>query len=558
VATFSTLITSPLSEPGAVLQQLGKYELLQIIGTGGMGSVYRARLQGPGGAAKEVALKLVHSHLSCDRNFVLMFLDEMRVAMAMAHRNIVQTFDAGEADGHQFMVMELVDGCSLRDLLRPGGGPEAMPLDVALFIAMEVSAALGYAHGFQPPGGGAAGVIHRDVSPANILLSAQGDVKLADFGVAKVAGGLHVTGVHSIKGKLAYMAPEQASGLVEPRSDIFALGAVLYRMVAGAPVRKVLDLEAVRLGIGALPPPSSLRPDLPPSLDSAIMGCLSTDPAARPASAEELRRALAEEAFRLQLEGGDLDPHARLQAFIAAAAQRAPSDAGRAGKLGALLLREAGALATDHGETSALAPTIIDTPSPTLTTTVHDASQPASPAPPPAIIDPEPPTGSLELAPPVAPRRWLWLLLGAALLGGISVGVAVSWRRPSGAEGGDVARLPDAGRRPPPDARRPDAPAPRADAAPLDRTVAPDQASPATERPVAVHHPRPATLDLNSIPWSQVLIDGRHRGHTPLQGLLLRPGRHVLRLVNSERGLSREIPLTVRAGQRLRKVIELK
>ena len=154
------------------VRHLGKYELLSRIGEGGMATVYRARMHGPAHASRDVALKLIHPHLARLEDFVLMFLDEMRMAMALTHRNIVQTFDAGVVEGRYFMVMELVEGGSLRELLRRILGKEPIPLDVILFIGMEICSALDHAHNARSLSqDGPGGVVHRDVSPSNILLS---------------------------------------------------------------------------------------------------------------------------------------------------------------------------------------------------------------------------------------------------------------------------------------------------------------------------------------------------------------------------------------------------
>ncbi len=304
-----------LNSPG---RQIGRYELLEILGSGGMAEVYRARLSGPGRASKPVALKLIRPQLANDGQFVLMFLDELRIALALSHRNIVQTFDGGEADGHYFLVMELVQGPSLAGLLKELPPDTYLPPDLALFIAAEICAALDHAHGYvfddpQQP----TGVMHRDVSPGNILLSDQGDVKLTDFGVAKATGRIVVTMTDLVKGKLTYMSPEQARGTVTPVSDLYSLGAVLYEMLTRRPIRRTATLEEARIGHLQVPPLRKLRPELSPALEEVVMQCLSTDPALRPASARVLLQFLSEESRRIPLEEAHpLDPRMRLHAFL--------------------------------------------------------------------------------------------------------------------------------------------------------------------------------------------------------------------------------------------------
>jgi serine/threonine-protein kinase len=287
-------------------RQIDRYEILSPIGEGGMAAVYHARFTAPGGASKQVALKLIHPHLSQEPELVRMFLDEMRVAMAMSHRNIVQTFDAGRYRDRYYLVMELMNRGSL-------SGVQPIPLDVAVLVAMEVCAGLDYAHSFR-----AEPVIHRDVSPANILLSDQGDVKLADFGVAKVRGRLSVTTTGVVKGKLRYMAPEQARGEVDRRSDLFSLGAVLYSLVAGTPLRPNPSLEQARYGVDRVEFPPGRSEAIPIGLQRVIARCLDRELERRPESAAELRTLLGRELELIQLKlGTGGDPLTRLRGFFA-------------------------------------------------------------------------------------------------------------------------------------------------------------------------------------------------------------------------------------------------
>lgn len=522
---------------------IGRYEVLTTIGSGGMGSVYRARMQGPAGAAKEVALKLIHQHLAEHEDLRLMFLDEMRVAMALSHRNIVQAFDAGEIDGQYFFVMELVQGGSVRTMLDCHGG-KPVPPDIALFIAREVAAALDYAHRFEPAGAGLPrGVIHRDVSPSNILLSTEGDVKLADFGVAKAAGRLYVTQVNLVRGKYKYMAPEQAGGQAGPASDLYALGAVLYEMLTGAQVRPSGTPDPTLL-TRRPPPPSTARPGLPRSLDALVLACLEPEPARRPASAAELHRAIAAESFRLQVSStAASDPHVRLQRFLRALAPgpAVSSSESAPARLARAVLAEARAVATDPELEPGIA---LDSAAGTLA----DAPTAIAPA-----------AGGQ----PRAPRRRLGLLAPLALL---LVSVGVIWAIASQDEelpaAEPVARPLDLGSdRPPadaapsPDRREPDLPRVSPD---LTR-IAPDLRAPrapvrepALPRPVAT-----GTVDINAIPWARVFIDDRPRGETPLEGLRLRAGLHRIRLVSAERGLSRTYTLRVIPGGHVTRVYRL-
>jgi serine/threonine protein kinase len=313
VSESPSMATAPIQQLGGA-ERIGKYEILSEIGRGGMSAVYRARMVGPGQASKTVALKLFDPALSVDRDLPLMFLDEMRITMSMTHRNIVQTFDAGEQGDLLYLVMELVQGCSLRALLDSAPN-QPLPLDIVAFIAMEVAAALDYAHNHQPAPNEQRGVIHRDISPSNILLSTEGDVRLADFGVAKAAGRLSITVIDAIKGKLAYMSPEQARGQALAASDLFSLGAVVYEAITGRSIRQTVTLDAVRDYAGPTLPLPLAHGENASQLAALTHSCLSARPHQRPESAMALRRLLQQTHARLA-PPEEPDPHARLKHYL--------------------------------------------------------------------------------------------------------------------------------------------------------------------------------------------------------------------------------------------------
>jgi eukaryotic-like serine/threonine-protein kinase len=536
-------------------QQVDKYEVLSLIGEGGMASVFAARLRAPGGASKQVALKLIHPHLSEEPAFVGLFLNEMRVAMALSHRNIVQTFDAGKGGESYYLVMELMDGGSLSRLLHARSrAAELLPLDIVLFIATEVCAALEYAHGFQPEGGGPRGVVHRDVSPSNILLSAQGDVKLADFGVAKAAGRLTSSYGGLVKGKLTYMAPEQARGQVEPASDLFALGAVLYGMVAGAPLRTRPSLAEVRRAAAEGALPSGCRPEVSRSLEQIIVQCLSREPAQRPRSAAELRQRLAEEqewVRRRQSPGRD--PHARLREFLDVGAGAAAASAGGQAQLVADAIRQAAlAVPTQVGR------------SPGAAAAATTAGAPPPPAK--ARLRPSPSATQAGRA-----RRQLGLVLVALGLMALA-GVILWWviRTPPATEalvlsGAEAVAADGAAAAAGAEAR-----GTTHDAGPP--SAAPDAAPASTGRTdEKVGQPRPrkrpnkrarrrrgaGRLDLNASPWAKVYLGRRYLGETPLQGVYLPAGRHRLRLVNPLKRLSTGVTVRIQAGRTTRRSVRL-
>jgi tRNA A-37 threonylcarbamoyl transferase component Bud32 len=274
--------------------RLGRYTVVRRIGSGGMAELYLGRLDGPDGFLKPVALKLMHPHLSDDRHFARMFLKEARIAAALEHPAIVQVLDVGEFGGEYFMALEYVHGKDLRRFLADLRGTP-MALGAALRVVLEVGRALHYAHHLRDSGGRALAIVHRDVSPSNVLVSYQGVAKLADFGVAKVTEQQTATVSGSLKGKLGYMSPEQClQEHVDARSDVFSLGVVLYEATTGRrafradqPVtvmNKVIDGQWV--------PPVKFVPDYPPKLHEILARALEVDVEKRWPSAEALCEAL--------------------------------------------------------------------------------------------------------------------------------------------------------------------------------------------------------------------------------------------------------------------------
>jgi serine/threonine protein kinase len=529
----------------AIGRGFGKYELLGTIGGGGMATVYRACLRGPAGAARPVALKLIHAHLSQEQSFVRMFLDETRVAMALSHRNIVQTFDAGVVGGRHYLAMELVSGLSLREVFRRLPKRSRIPVDVALFVAMEVCSALAHAHGFRPELTGQPGaVIHRDVSPSNILLSVEGDVRLVDFGVARARDQLSAqTTSGVVKGKLCYMAPEQARGRAEPRSDLFAVGVVLYEMLSGRVFRNAASLEEV-FNPPSIVPLHVVRPETPLALEQLVLRTVASDPTARPASAEELRAALAQELLRLQLKDGRADSHARLREFLASLPEEEKNP--QAERLAEAMIREA--LEVAPGDTPLIDRVV------TRPTSEETLTQRSRPPPAPAAT-------ASETTVPRTPR-WPFLLAAIGLLLAGGAGTAFWLSRsgePSALTGGvTVWTAPS----PTPGSRDALTPGSR-DAGRTIVTLQPDAhvAARRKGKSASVGSPtRPAgkgLLDVNCQPWARVTIGGRYRGDTPIQGLELPAGSHRVRLENPTEKRSTTITVKIVANQTTTRVVTL-
>jgi serine/threonine-protein kinase len=284
---------SRLLSPGS---RISGYEIVAQLKKGGMASFYLARRTGPAGFTKPVGIKVIHDHLAADREFVEMFLDEARLSAKIAHPNVVHVEELGESDGIFFLAMEYVHGASLSMLLRAlARTKRRLAPEVACYIARAVADGLHAAHEATDERGKRLEVVHRDVSPQNVLVSAQGHVKLIDFGVAKAQGRLQETESGSIRGKLAYMSPEQAWGhAVDRRTDVYALGIVLWelltgrRLIAGASEIDVIE----RARKPDIPPPSQFDSAINPALDQVVLTALAPQPSGRFDTAQAFRRAL--------------------------------------------------------------------------------------------------------------------------------------------------------------------------------------------------------------------------------------------------------------------------
>ncbi len=218
---------------GTTPKQIGRYQILDRLAVGGMAELFKAKLEGNLGFEKLVAIKKILPHLADDRSFVEMFIDEARITAQLDHPHIVQVFELGTDSDTPYIAMQYVDGLDVLALLRECARAQIrLPADLAALIARDVLDALDYAHHATDTRGRPLGIIHRDISPGNVLLSWRGDVKLTDFGIARAAERRHKTEAGTLKGKYGYMSPEQvSSGEVDPRSDLFSVGILLAEMV---------------------------------------------------------------------------------------------------------------------------------------------------------------------------------------------------------------------------------------------------------------------------------------------------------------------------------------
>ena len=284
----------PITGPACV----GRYELIHRLAHGGMATVYLGRAKGKAGFEKVVAIKLIHPHLASEAEFVAMFLDEARIVAQLHHPHVVETLDLGEDDGLYYMVMEFIAGENLAALVRALRG-ERLPVNVALQIVADTLAGLSAAHELRDGEGRPYDLVHRDVSPHNVLISLDGWAKVGDFGIMKAAGKPSMTKTGQLRGKLAYMAPEQArGGRVDPRTDLFAVGVILWELLTGqrlfarateaATLEQVMACEVPTLASTGERPELADQPAFAAELEQLLRTALAADPEARFADASAM------------------------------------------------------------------------------------------------------------------------------------------------------------------------------------------------------------------------------------------------------------------------------
>ena len=301
--------------------RLGSYEILRKLARGGMAELFLARTVGPENFEKLVVLKKILPNFAENPKFVRLFLDEARLAATLDHPHIAHVYDMGKIDSNYFFTMEYIHGQDVRSTLRRTARfDQKFPLDHTVLIVHAVAAALHYAHERRKPDGSLLDIVHRDVSPSNILISYDGAIKLVDFGVAKAATSSVKTRTGTLKGKIAYMSPEQAKGsTVDRRSDVFALGIVLWEMITTQRLFKGdNDLATIQLIINSKPqPPRELRPECPEELERIALKALSNDPETRYQTAEELQLDLEELARELRLKQSAIALRSHMQELFA-------------------------------------------------------------------------------------------------------------------------------------------------------------------------------------------------------------------------------------------------
>jgi serine/threonine-protein kinase len=293
------------SSPGAP-ERVGRYEILLPIASGGMATVYLARAVGSNGFVTEVALKLTHAHLRTSAEFSNDLVEEGKLAARIRHRNVVSVIDVGDDPNGLYLVLEYIEGDTLAGLTR---GADAIPQPMATRLLLDALAGLHAAHELREDDGSLVGVVHRDFTPQNILVGADGVARLADFGIAKAASRISHTRTGMVKGKIAYMAPEQAHGLpLDRRCDVWAAGVVAWELFAGRRLHGHDDELATMLKVATVAPPllSSVAPDVPVEIEDAVAGALEMRVDDRFPTAQAFAKALSA-ACRATLGVAEID-----------------------------------------------------------------------------------------------------------------------------------------------------------------------------------------------------------------------------------------------------------
>lgn len=584
-----TTSTSTPNPPAFQPEAFGKYYLIDKVAVGGMAEIFKAKSFGHGGFENLVVIKRILAHMSDNENFIQMFLDEAKVTALLQHSNIVRIWDFGRIRENYFLAMECVEGKDVKLLLRKlAERRKILPREFAVYIAMEAAKGLDYAHKKANIQGHGLGIVHRDISPSNILVGYHGDVKVADFGIVQARNVTETTGQGTLKGKFEYMSPEQAAGLeLDRRSDIFSLGIILHEMLTGRRLFKtdneIKTLDKIKSV--DIDPPSATNPAVPARLDEIVMRALSKDRADRYQDASEMKADLLEFLYPAS---PDLTQQS-LSHFMAElfneeiAAERGRMEANTAGALA--LYENANQVDLEpeweEGQNTGTQLNQVQTPPPKASklplilalVAVGIAgiaviaggiylSTLEQPAPVVAVT-----TGTLDIkVTPVA---------GKIFFDDKLIGIAASATVPDivadvvhhvrvEADGFDtfkddatlgkgehlrmtaaLQKKAEAPKPPPPGGQgRNETPRPHGNES------TPVQPPAGTETPKAPVEAAPGKLNLNvSGGWADVFVDGKNIGQTPIFGHLLPAGNHSVRAKNEGIGLDSTKQVTIKSGE---------
>ena len=515
--------------------KLGKYTLIKKLAVGGMAEVFLARADGPMGFAKKCVVKRILPHFNDDPRFIEMFLGEATLAAQLDHPNLVQIFDFGQHDGQYYLAMEYIDGANLRELSRATRRQQGpMSLALAARIISVAAEGLHFAHELRSESGEFLNLVHRDISPDNILVARNGSVKVVDFGIAKASSQPHLTKSGMIKGKMAYMPPEQlARETLDRRADLFALGICFYELVTGGmPFDATSEVSIIQAIMSQKPleKPTAYRPDCPPDLEAIIEKCLEKDRDRRYLSCVELQADIEQFIKRTGETVGTREIAQLVETTFAGEADATIANGSPATPA-----------AQSKGDIPAPAPS---QPAPLGTASGTGMSNTA--------------LRSVETFAVQKPTNKGPLIAGLGVLTLVAIG-ASAWfalktdplpLKPvvppliTALDAGPVS-LPDAGAQGP-DAgitAEPDAGPAEPDAGP---TAEVDAGAVVPVGPVAAKNGR---LELRIRPYATVFLDDRKLGDTPLPAISVSVGRHKLRLVNPAFGKNVELNIVIHPGE---------
>jgi serine/threonine protein kinase len=584
-----------------VAEKFGKYQLERKLAVGGMAEIFLGTYVGPEGFKKHVAIKRILPHLTEDQDFVTMFLDEARLVARFNHPSIVQIFELGQVQQRYFLAMEYVHGVSMSKVLKACAKKQIpFPLEYGTKILSNACEGLEYAHNFSDADGTPLNLIHRDVSPQNIMLSYDGVVKVLDFGIAKAAGNIYQTRTSSLKGKAAYMSPEQItqkSGL-DRRSDIFSLGIVLFEFATGKrPFGGDTELELMMSIVQSAPTdPQQINPNVPADLAKVMYKALEKDRNQRYQSAREMRAEL--EHFLLSRQV--LVDSYTLGNFVREVVPPGERLVGYSVPTPSRPSLQAVATEKAPGRTPPPAKGKSEpTPSPLVSQSGEDAATQLTPSevirpllqdskrPPPMDL----PTVEETARQQPAKKHTLLMVLGLVLVVALGAVAAYLAFGEGKTEAGGQADAGVAAVIPPPAADPEPVKEPEDAGTPPDKTEEADAGTTVAVAPPAVEEkvkppekkkkkrwkkrrrkvvketpPKPppkeekvavATSGKNgsllvfSKPWTEVYIDGTSYGTTPLDGAIdLSPGVHIVQMSNAKNGIKHRQRINVQAGKR--------